>query len=210
MAEWRMETEYIQSCNCAYGCPCNFNALPDKGNCEALLGYRVRTGTFDGTPLDGVRVAWGVWWPKAIHMGNGLGRLYIDEANAAQRKAVEQIWGGKVGGGVFQVFNSTFTKTLPPKTAKIHWNFKGVASSFSVDGVGSVESEPIRNAVTGADWKGHVAIDTGINFKKAYVTSIKKLTLHDEGELNFEHENVAGFVTVTQYDEKGPSSSSLP
>lgn len=210
MAVWTMETEYIQSCNCAYGCPCNFNALPTPGNCEAFNGYRVRKGSFDGTKLDGVKVAWGLWWPKAIHQGNGVGRLYIDNATPAQRKAIDQIWGGKVGGGVFQVFNSTFTKVLPPKTAKIDWKFGGYDSSFTVKGIGSVESEPIRNAVTGAAWEGHVAIDTGINFKKALVTSIKKLTLHDEAQLNFEHENTAGFVTVTKYTEKGPVSSALP
>ncbi|HEV8594736.1 MAG TPA: DUF1326 domain-containing protein [Thermoplasmata archaeon] len=210
MPTWSLETEYIQSCNCAYGCPCNFNALPTTGNCEALLGYRVRSGTFDGTKLDGVRVGWGLWWPKAIHEGHGMGRLYIDNANPAQRKAIEQIWGGKVGGGVFQVFNSMLSKTLPPKTAKIDWTWNRHDSAFSVEGIGSVESAPIKNPVTGASWAGHVAIDTGINFKKAYVTSIKKLSLHDEGQLNFEHENVAGFVTVTKFTEKGPGSSTLP
>ena len=34
-SQWRMEAEYIQSCNCDYGCPYNFNALPTNENCEA-------------------------------------------------------------------------------------------------------------------------------------------------------------------------------
>ncbi len=210
MATWTIETEYIQSCNCAYGCPCNFNALPDKGGCHAITGYHVRKGAFDGTKLDGVTVAWGLWWPKAIHMGNGVSRLYIDHANAAQTKAVEEIWGGKHGGGVFQVFNTTFKKVLPAKAAKIDWKFDGYQSGFTVEGIGSVESEAIKNPVTGATWNGHIAIDTGINWKKALVTSIKKLTLHDEAELNFDYENTAGFVTVTKYTEKGPVESTLP
>jgi len=210
MAVWTMETEYIQSCNCEYGCPCNFNALPDKGNCEALVGYRIRRGAVNGTKLDGVTVAWGLWWPKAIHEGNGVARVYVDNANAEQRKAVDVIWGGKNGGGVFEIFNKTFKKVLPTKTAKIDWKWNGYSSGFSVKGIGAVEGAPIKNAVTGAEWKGHLVIDTGINFKQAYVTAIKKLSLHDEGELNFEHENTAGFVTVTKYSEKGPLSSTLP
>ncbi len=204
-----METEYIQSCNCAYGCPCNFNALPTSGNCEALVGYRVRKGTFDGTKLDGVKVAWGLWWPKAIHQGGGVARLYLDNVSAEQKKAIGEIWGGKVGGGVFQIFNTTFNKVLPPKNAKIDWKFGGYDSSFSVAGIGSVESEAIKNPVTGAAWQGHLVVDTGINFKKALVTSVRRLALHDEAQLNFEHANTAGFVTVTKYTDKGPESSSL-
>jgi hypothetical protein len=52
--QWRIETEYVQSCNCDYGCPCNFNALPSYGNCEALVGYRIIKGNFGDTKLDGV------------------------------------------------------------------------------------------------------------------------------------------------------------
>ena len=55
--KWNMETEYIQSCNCAYGCPCNFNALPTTGHCEAFVGYKVRKGTFGDTKLDGATFA---------------------------------------------------------------------------------------------------------------------------------------------------------
>ena len=53
--KWNFETEYIQSCNCDYGCPCNFNGYPDKGHCEAFVGYKIRTGKFGDTKLDGVK-----------------------------------------------------------------------------------------------------------------------------------------------------------
>lgn len=68
-----MEAEYIQSCNCDWGCPCNFDALPTHGNCEALVAYRVKRGKFGDTKLDGVVFAEGLWWPKAIHEGDGMG-----------------------------------------------------------------------------------------------------------------------------------------
>ncbi|MGA7790694.1 MAG: DUF1326 domain-containing protein, partial [Xanthobacteraceae bacterium] len=29
------------NCNCAYGCPCQFNALPTHGNCEAVAGMQI-------------------------------------------------------------------------------------------------------------------------------------------------------------------------
>src|SRR5713101_6842604 len=111
-----MEAEYIQSCNCDWGCPCNFDALPTHGSCEALVAYRVKKGKFGDTKLDGVVFAEGLWWPKAIHEGNGVGALYIDEnTTPEQRKAVEAVFSGKHGGGVFEIFPKTWTKKLPTK-----------------------------------------------------------------------------------------------
>src|SRR5437762_10541283 len=72
--KWGFETEYIQSCNCTYGCPCNFNGYPDKGHCEAFVGYKIRNGKFGDTKLDGVKFALAFWWPKAIHEGGGTAR----------------------------------------------------------------------------------------------------------------------------------------
>jgi len=205
MAKWSIETEYIQSCNCDYGCPCNFNALPTTGSCEALNGYHIRKGAFNGTKLDGVTVAWGLWWPKAIHMGNGVGKLYIDNANAAQRRAVEAIFSGKEGGGVFTVFNSTFAKTLPPEARSIDFHYDGYNSWFRVENVGEVRARNIKNPVTGADFQGEVVLPLGVNFKRAYVTAVDWF-LKDE-PFNMEHRNVSGFATVTKYTEKGPISS---
>ncbi len=209
--KWSMETEYIQSCNCAYGCPCNFNALPTHGNCQGLVGYRIRKGRFDRTKLDGVKLAWGLWWPGAIHHGRGVSRLYIDPAATPdQQKAVTEIFSGKHGGGVFAIFSTTFARVLPPKLAKIDWKFKGYASAFSVQGIGGVESTHVRNPVTNAEFQGEVVFPLGLNFKRALVTSIKKLSLHDADVLNFDHENTAGFVTVTRYTDQGPTSSRTP
>ena len=204
--KWNFEAEYIQSCNCAYGCPCNFNALPTTGNCEALVAYRIRKGQFGKTKLDGVTFAWGLWWPKAIHMGNGAGRVYIDsKASAEQKKSIETITGGKVGGGVFAVFPSTLALAYPMKTAKIDFRFKGHDSSFRVEGVGEVQSEHIRNPVTGAPFEGQIFLPGGVNWRKSEVTSIKRWLLRDDvAGWNMAHENVAGFVAVQRYNERGP------
>jgi hypothetical protein len=28
--DWRLKGEWIKNCNCAFGCPCDFNARPTK------------------------------------------------------------------------------------------------------------------------------------------------------------------------------------
>lgn len=206
ITKWNFDAEYIQSCNCAYGCPCNFNALPTTGNCEALTAWHIRKGAFGKTKLDGVTFAWGLWWPGAIHHGHGAGRVYIDaKAKADQREAIQEITSGKHGGGVFTVFPSTFAKAHPMKEAKISFKFKGHDSSFSVDGIGEVVSEHIKNPVTGAAFEGQIVLPGGINMKRMSVTSIRRWWLRDDmAGWNFAHENVAGFVTRQRYNEKGP------
>lgn len=53
-ADWRLEGEWIKNCNCAFGCPCDFNAKPTQGECKGLLGMRITTGHFNATRLDGL------------------------------------------------------------------------------------------------------------------------------------------------------------
>lgn len=33
---WRIAGDAVSICICAWGCPCQFNALPTHGRCEAL------------------------------------------------------------------------------------------------------------------------------------------------------------------------------
>ncbi len=201
--KWNFEAEYIQSCNCDYGCPCNFNGYPTHGNCEALVAYRIKKGQFDKTKLDGVTFAEGLWWPKAIHEGNGIGALYVDESTTPeQRKAVEQIFSGKHGGGVFEIFPKTFAKTLPTKVAKIDFHFNGYNSWFKVEGIGEVRSSYITNTVTGEKFKGTINLPGGINWKKAIVTNIKKWWMKDR-DLLATHQNRSGFVTTLKMSNKG-------
>jgi len=201
--KWSFEAEFIQSCNCDYGCPCNFNGYPTHGYCEALNAYRIRKGSFGSTKLDGVTFAMGAWWPKAIHEGNGVGALYIDpSATPAQRKAVEAIFSGKHGGGSFEVFPKTFARTHPTRSAKISFKYDGHDSWFTVDGVGEVRSTHIKNPVTGEEFEGSIDLPNGIAWKKAQVTAIEKWWMKD-GDLQANHTNASGFVSVVKFSEKG-------
>src|SRR5882757_6926137 len=67
--EWEMQGVEFANCNCHTGCPCQFNALPDKGHCRAHTFVQVEKGHFGEVPLDGLR--WGImaYWPGPIHLG---------------------------------------------------------------------------------------------------------------------------------------------
>jgi hypothetical protein len=52
--KWRIAGEEFASCNCSWGCPCQFNALPTTGRCEAFVTCLISNGYFGNTRLDGV------------------------------------------------------------------------------------------------------------------------------------------------------------
>lgn len=201
--KWNFEGDYIQSCNCDYGCPCNFNGYPTFGNCEALVAWHIRKGEFPGTKLDGATFAAALWWPGALHEGNGTARLYFDpKVSDAQKKAILEIMSGKHGGGFFEILPKILSKVHPPKTTKIDFHLAGYDSWFKVDGVGEVHSEHIRNPVTKAPFEGTIKLPGGIIFKDGIVSSIKKWWMHDEDLLAF-HTDRNGHVASVKFSEAG-------
>jgi len=200
--QWQMETEHILSCNCDYGCPCNFNSLPTYGNCEALIAYRIRKGNFGDVKLDGVTFAWGLWWPKAIHMGDGIGKLYVDKkASAEQVKAIEEITSGKYGGGVFTIFPSTFKTTLPTEITNIDFHYDPYDAWFTVEGAGEVRSEHIVNGKTGEPWEGEIFVPGGIGFKRGTVTSVD--WNWSAGDISLKYEKRNGHISITTFTNEG-------
>jgi hypothetical protein len=200
--QWRIEAEYLQSCNCDYGCPCNFNALPTYGNCEALIGYHIRKGNFGKTKLDGVTFAWGLWWPKAIHMGEGIGKVYVDKkASKEQVKAIEEITSGKYGGGVFTVFSSMLKTALPREITKVEFHYDPYNAWMKVEGAGEVKSQHITNAKTGAAFEGEILVPGGIGFKRGTVSSVDWYWKADN--ISLKHEKKNGHASLVTFTNEG-------
>jgi hypothetical protein len=202
--EWMFEAEYIQSCNCDYGCSCNFNGLPTGGSCEALDAWRITKGNFGKTKLDGVTFAIAFWWPRAIHLGNGTARVYVDpKASKEQADAITAITtSGKHGGAFFELVPKVCTKIHPTRMAKIDFRYNGYDSSFTVEGVGEVRSEHIKNPVTGTNFEGSLDLPGGIIFKKAIITSISSWWMKDE-DLLARHQNKNGHVAKVKFSNAG-------
>ncbi|MFI5178575.1 MAG: DUF1326 domain-containing protein, partial [Vicinamibacterales bacterium] len=85
---------------CSIPCPCYFAQPPTHGDCEGVLAWHIREGTFGDVRLDGLNVlALGafegnIWAGAKATMG-----IFIDErANARQREALQMIFGGQAGG----------------------------------------------------------------------------------------------------------------
>ena len=197
--KWSLEADFIQACNCDYGCPCEFAAPPTRGNCEGMVAWRISRGSYGDVKLDGLGMGFAVSWPKAIHEGNGTAAVFIDEkANPAQRDALTQIASGKAGGLPFEIIVTTFTKVLEPRFLPFQFHFNGRNSSVKIGDVMDVVVEPIKNQVTGEPESVRIEHSTGFIFKAAECVSAAKMDVK-AGELKFSWPNKAAFVTKIKY-----------
>ena len=55
--KWTIHGREFANCNCSYGCPCQFNALPTYGNCWAVVGIQIDNGHHGDVNLDGLKLA---------------------------------------------------------------------------------------------------------------------------------------------------------
>jgi hypothetical protein len=60
---------------------------PNFGRCEALVGFHIRNGNYGHARLDSLDFIYTASWPKAIHQGNGITRVYIDQRASAEQRA---------------------------------------------------------------------------------------------------------------------------
>ncbi len=92
--EWTIHAQEFVNCNCAYGCPCQFNALPTHGNCSAVIGITIDRGFHGATRLDGLNAAAVFAWPGAIHEGKGA----VQVAATTRGAAADSQWPGYHAG----------------------------------------------------------------------------------------------------------------
>ena len=191
---WEISVNYVETCNCDFGCPCNFNGFPTYGFCRALVFYNIVKGHYGDVSLDGVPVVYAASWPKAIHEGDGTMQLYIGEhTSVKQREAVTAILGGKSkGNGPFETFAGTLKYVLEPRIADIRFKIDGKNSSFSVPGVLDVKVEPFKNPVTGEESQTEIHIPAGFIWQtaKAAMTKVMRivspnLSFDDSGQNAF-------------------------
>jgi hypothetical protein len=165
------------NCNCAYGCPCQFNALPTQGNCQYLLFGRVDSGFHGDTSLDGAVFAMFGKFPGAVHEGNGTQQLVLDQdTTPAQREAIRKIIYNEESYGMnfhFAIYNAMSTSSLAPIVAKIEFDadIEGRTATGISAGLFESKAAPIRNPVTGDEHRAQIVLPNGLEFTVAEVGS---------------------------------------
>ena len=174
---WEIHAVVVANCNCAYGCPCQFDALPTYGTCEAADGIQIKKGFYGSISLDGLNASMLAKWPGPIHEGNGERLVIIDEkASTEQRNALEkEIISGEDTeelATIFWVINAM--TTIHHKTLYLPVNINNMndrRGRVEVDGVFELNVEPIKNPVTGKEHRARIEIPEGFEFTIAEMAS---------------------------------------
>ncbi len=187
---WRLAGDEVAGCNCAWGCPCQFNALPTHGRCEGMVGLQIREGFYGGVHLDGVRFAELFWFPGAVHEGNGTYQLIIDqEATALQRDALQAMTSGDEGGMPFEIFAAVSPNKLEPLVKPISFvcDRDRRMAVVTVEGIGELRTEPIRNPVTGEEHRARIVLPDGFEFREAEMANAATLRVQAQPPLVWDY-----------------------
>ncbi len=175
--EWSVEGPHFANCNCDYGCPCQFTALPTDGTCKAVWGLRIDKGHFGDVRLDGLLAVGTYAWPGAIHEGNGAMQLIIDErADEAQRQAINAIMqgeGSEPGASMLKIYRDMCATVHEPlfKAIELEIDVNGRTARLHVSDLVETLVEPLKNPVTGAEHRARIDLPNGKEFFIAEVAS---------------------------------------
>ena len=185
--DWRLEGEWLKNCNCAFGCPCDFNARPTNGECKGLLGMHITKGHYENTHLNDLSFFVVVQFPGPLHEGNGQAQPIIDErASPEQREALFEIMSGKhsAEGTLFHIFSLIVNKMHDPIFAPVTFEFDESARTarLSIPGVLESNVEPIRNPVTDKPHRIRVVMPEGFEHITGEIASA---TIQSSGAIAF-------------------------
>lgn len=175
MIPWEIEADELVCCDCAYGCPCQFNALPTYGDCQALAGFQFKRGHFGETRLDGLRAVAIMQWPGPIHEGSGKAFIIVDKrADEQQRQALLTILSGaetEMGATIWNVFAATFDEVFEPvfEDIDIAIDVDARHGHVTVEGLAQSVGRPILNPVTGEEHRARISLPNGFEYTLAEV-----------------------------------------
>lgn len=198
---WHISGEEVGSCNCAWGCPCQFNGLPTYGRCEALLAWDIREGHFSDTSLNGVRFARIYSWPGPIHEGNGTRLLVMDEGTTPeQREALVALESGLQGYPYFEIFAAVCPNALDPVVAPIEFEMdqERRLAKISIPDIGEAHIEPIRNPITGQEHRARIDLPNGFEYTQAEMGNSVSWNVTADERLMMDHQNT--YAQLSTFD----------
>ena len=203
--DWQIKGSKISACNCNYGCPCQFNAPPSHDKCEGVDVLEIEEGHFGDISLDGLRVGCLAGWPGAIHEGDGVGQVIIDErADEDQREALYKIFSGEEQEPTtaFSIYASTMHEDYAAivKPIEMRRDLDERTAAVFIPGVIEVEVQPIRNTVTGEPHHARVVLPGGFEFNEADLASASFAAF---GDLKFDYKDRTAIFSRFAYGPQG-------
>jgi hypothetical protein len=206
--QWTIRGKEFASCNCDWGCPCQFGANSTYGKCEAVASGVFEDGNFNDISLNGLRWINIFKWPGEIADGNGAHQCIIDErADNDQREAMRKILHGEStapGATHFFVFNSTMSTIHEPlfKAIELDIDVDARTAHINVDGLVESKGVPIIDAFSGEPSRSLIHLPNGFEYTEAEmgngsstITTTINMEFSDSyGQFNTLHMNQDGVI----------------
>ena len=143
--KWTLAGTYFEACNCDIACPCTFLSAPTEGECTAVAGWHINTGSFGNVTLNGLNVALSLHSPGHMLEVKWRAGLYLDSsASKEQMDVLTQIFTGQVGGHT-AILISFVGEVLGIKSVPIEYEAIGKRRSLKVEGIIEAEVEAIQD-----------------------------------------------------------------
>jgi hypothetical protein len=174
--DWRVAGSYFEGCNCEAICPCrSVHGAPGGpstyGECFGALSWNIQRGHFGDVDLSSLLVVMTLRYFDA-HQPSTRWEvvLYVDErADDAQLAAISDIYLGRAGGRVMELYGSAIGEVHAVRRARI--TVEHVAPRKRIDVVGYVtlegegaasEEGDVRCGIPGFDHPGTELFGQGL------------------------------------------------
>ena len=208
MVDWYVEGMSFGNCNCAYGCPCQFEALPTHGNCRGFEVLRIDNGHFGDVDLSGLKLAMFYAWPGPIFEGKGELQAVVDvRADEAQRKAlITVLHGGETEEAathwwVFNAMSDTIHETLF-KPIDYTVDLDARSARVVIPGVLESTGRPIKPPHSDSEHRVRIQIPNGIEFEVAEIGSADSKT-GDESAVRLDLKDSYGQFNRLRHSGRG-------
>jgi hypothetical protein len=203
---WFIEGVAFGVCNCAYGCPCQFEALPTEGHCRGFEVLRIDRGNFGGLKLDGLLASLMYAWPGPVFKGGGAMQAIIDDrADSRQRDALVKILHGEETNEAathWWVYHAMSSTVHPPlfKSMTFEVDIEARKANVVVPGVLEASGTPIKSPATGQEHRARISIPNGIEFELAEAGSG---TVRSSGAITLDLKDRYGQFNVLRHSNDG-------
>jgi hypothetical protein len=177
MIDWYIEGVEFGNCNCAYGCPCQFEAESTYGDCFGFEVVRIEKGHFGKINLDGLKAAMLYSSPDENSGEKAELQVIIDEgAGEQQRHALETILHGKeteqaaTHWWVYCMLADIIHPTLY-KPIEFEMDIESRTAQVVIPGILESTGRPIRSPHSNKEHRVQISITRGIEFELAEMGS---------------------------------------
>ena len=203
---WHMKGVITADCNCAWGCPCNFDAPPTYGECLGTYAFRIDEGAYGEVDLAGVAFLWYGYAPGPMHEGNMTGAVVIDaKATDPQFAAIDALTTRGDVGMPFDGFVGLTTTFVEAVRADIEFVSDGTVPHTTVraDGGEVYELVTMRvpNPVTGEEEELYLDKPTGFTSLRSELGT-SRVARTNIGEIQVD--NAGRYAEVALFSYAGP------